>query len=422
MKGDATGLLIPAHVDALREDGAGWLTRAFRAFGSLAGDNEVAAIEAITPCPGGSTGHKFLLDVAYAQPGQGLHRRLFLKFSRDFGDERRDIQRTEMAGEARLVAISREAGFPIRVPAGYFADYHAASGTGVVITETIGFGQVGIEPHRRKAMDHLTMDHPLEHYRAIVTALARLAGAHKAGRLGARIAERFPWDEQAASADPIRYSDTELETELDRCMAFVRDCPQLLPEAVREPQFLARMRADAFLIKHHEAAIRAALIANPDLTALCHWNAHIDNCWFWRDDAGLHCGLIDWGRAGQLTFGSILWGALSAAHHAIWDEHLDELIALFAAQYHAHGGPPVSAAAVKEHLTLHMAAMGVARVLAFPEIIRFRLPGCTDADGPFDPMFHGVDPARNCRQVYVNFLQFWRRQDFGAAVRRLVGT
>ena len=38
--GDETGLVIPAHGDALREGGAAWLTAAFRAFGSLGQHNE----------------------------------------------------------------------------------------------------------------------------------------------------------------------------------------------------------------------------------------------------------------------------------------------------------------------------------------------------------------------------------------------
>ena len=64
--------------------------------------------------------------------------------------------------------------------------------------------------------------------------------------------------------------------------------------------------------------------------------------------------------------------------------------------------------------------LGVARVLAFPEIVEFRLPHCVNASGPCDPMFLDVDPARNCRQVYVNFLQHWRRMDFGGCVDRLL--
>ncbi|MEO7247176.1 MAG: hypothetical protein ABIW31_01875, partial [Novosphingobium sp.] len=105
------------------------------------------------------------------------------------------------------------------------------------------------------------------------------------------------------------------------------------------------------------------------------------------------------------------------------DHHLDGLLALFAREYHAGGGPLITAAALKEHLTLHMGVMGVARVLAFPEIIRFRLPHCAEASGPHDPMFEPVsaDPARNCLSVYTVFLKHWHRADFGTAVRRLVG-
>jgi len=420
--GDATGLALPAHAEAFRKGGTAWLTRAFHAFGSLPADNAVVAIDRMEPCPGGSTGQKFFLTLSYAKDGPGLQRDLFLKFSRDFTDERRDWQRTEMEGEARLVAISRLPGFPIRVPLGWFADYQAESGTGVVITERVPYGEQGIEPHRLKAMDHLTMADPLPCYQAIVTALARLAAAHKSGRLGAGITERFPWDPVAGSADPIVQTDAELTAQLEQCFAFARDCPQLLPEAVRSEQFLARMREDAFLIKRHEAAIQRFLTGDQRMIALCHWNSHIDNCWFWRDEAGeLQAGLIDWGRAAQITFGSILWGGLSAAHHDIWDIHLDAVLGLFVDEYRANGGPAVTLAEVKRHLVLHMAAMGVARVLAFPEIIRFRLPECVAADGPYDPMFHAVDPARNCRQVYANFLQFWHRQDFGAVVRELVG-
>src|SRR5262249_46323369 len=154
------------------------------------------------------------------------------------------------------------------------------------------------------------------------------------------------------------------------------------------------------------------LTGNRDLVALCHWNAHIDNCFFWRDAAGdLHSGLIDWGRVGQITFGSILWGGLSAAHHDIWDHHLDDLLTLFVEEYHAHGGPRVTREELEFHLTLHIATMGVARVLAFPEVILFRLPECVNAGGPQDEMFLPVDPARNSLHVYTVFLKFWLRQD-----------
>lgn len=419
--GDATGMAIPAHLDALVQAGPEFLTAAFHRFGAIAPDNAVTRIVGAEPCSGGSTGHKFFLTLDYLREEPGVDRTLFLKFSRDFDDDRRDWQRTEMEGEARFVALSRQAGFPIRVPVGYFADYEAVTGTGMVITECVPYGSGQIEPHRRKTMDWRTMDDPLPYYRATVTAMARLAGAHKAGRLSPDIDTLFPWHPVTGSADLILYSRAELDAELDRCFAFARDCPRLLPAEVRAPAFMAKMRADAHRIQDHEAKIRAFLCENPAMIALNHWNSHIDNCWFWRDETSLHCGLIDWGRVGQITFGSALWGGLSAAHHDIWNHHLDDLLALFVAEYHAHGGPLVAVADLKFHLTLHMAAMGVARVLAFPEIIRFRLPECTEATGPHDPMFDSVDPSRNCLSVYTVFLQFWLREDFGAALDRLLG-
>lgn len=420
--GDDTGLSIPAHVDAFRARGADFLTTAFRAFGAIAADNSVTRIVGLESCAGGSTGHKYYLTVDYARDEPGLHRDLFLKFSRDFTDARRDWQRTEMESEARFVALSRAAGFPIRVPVGYFADFEAATGTGVVITERIPFGESPIEPHRRKCLDHETMADPLAYYRATVTALARLAAAHKTGALARDLDARFAWDPVAGSADPIRYSASELDAELERCFAFARACPQLLPDAVRSEAFMAQMARDAHHIREHEGAIQGYLRGNADLIALCHWNAHIDNLWFWRDAADdLHCGLIDWGRVGQISFGSALWGCLSAAHPAIWERHLGELLALFVEEYRAHGGPAISVEELEFHLTLHMAAMGVARVLAFPEIIQFRLPDCVHASGPRDPMFRDVDPARNCLTVYINFLTYWRKQDFGAHLEGLLG-
>jgi hypothetical protein len=421
IRGDRTGLPIPVHVEAFREAGAAFLTQAFRAFGALAPDNAVARIVSLEHCPGGSTGAKLFMAVEYARPEPELHTELFVKFSRDFADERRDRQRWEMQPEVPFAELCRQPGFPIRVPKPYFADYHAGTGSGLIVTERVPFGEGGIEPHRRKCLDHLTMADPLPYYRQVVTALARLCAAHKSGSLAPDIDARFPFDPVTGSADPIRYDEVGLLRELDVCFDFAARAPQLLPEELRTPEFHARIARDAFRIREHEGAIQRYLTGNRDLVALCHWNAHIDNCFFWRDeDAALHCGLIDWGRVGQITLGSILWGGLSAAHHDIWDHHIDELLALFASEYHAHGGPLVTAGELEFHLTLHMAAMGVARVLAFPEVILFRLPECVDAAGPQDDMFLAVDPARNSLHIYTVFLKFWLRQDFGRALDQLL--
>ena len=123
-----------------------------------------------------------------------------------------------------------------------------------------------------------------------------------------------------------------------------------------------------------------------------------------------------------ITFGSALWGGLSAAHHDIWDQHLDELLELFVHEYHEHGGPLISVEELLFHLRLHIAAMGVARVLAFPEVIMFRWPGCEAASGPLDPALESVamDPARNTLHIYTVFLKFWRKYEVGSAVEELL--
>src|SRR5205085_1244847 len=107
------------------------------------------------------------------------------------------------------------------------------------------------------------------------------------------------------------------------------------------------------------------------------------NAWFWREaDGELRCGLMDWGRVNQITLGAALWGCLSAARHDIWEHHLDALLALFVREHQEHGGPAIALEELRLHLVLHIAAMGVARVLAFPAVVQFRVPEVFTASGP----------------------------------------
>ena len=51
-----------------------------------------------------------------------------------------------------------------------------------------------------------------------------------------------------------------------------------------------------------------------ELIAFAHWNANIDNCWFWRDATGqLRCGFLDWANAGQISVAQSINGAISGA-------------------------------------------------------------------------------------------------------------
>jgi hypothetical protein len=87
-----------------------------------------------------------LLDVAYARPEPGLRTDLFVGFSRDLDDPARDRGRTQMASEVVFAALSRTPRFPIAVPHPRFADYHAGTGAGTLITDRITFVDNQVEP------------------------------------------------------------------------------------------------------------------------------------------------------------------------------------------------------------------------------------------------------------------------------------
>jgi hypothetical protein len=138
-----------------------------------------------------------------------LHTDLFVKFSRDLDNPIRDRGRTQMEPEVRFASLSRVPGFPIAVPHMQFGDYHRRSGTGILITERICHGDKGIERNYHKCLDY-EMPEPLDHYRALLTAL-------------------------------------------------------LLPGTVGSPDFLARLRKDVPRIAHHEDTVARRLATDS------HW-------------------------------------------------------------------------------------------------------------------------------------------------------
>ncbi|MCV7413419.1 hypothetical protein AWC05_03090 [Mycobacterium florentinum] len=407
--GDESELTFPADPASLREGGARFLTDAFRASGMLGDGNAVTGIAEFAEVHGGSTGRKVMLSVEYATATAGLHTDLFVKFSRDLDNPIRDRGKTQMETEVRFAALSRAPGFPIAVPGVVFGDYHRESGTGILITERIRFGDNGIERQYHKCLDY-EMPEPLEHYRALLTALARLAGTHRSGHLPA---DDFPLDVQAATVgERAPLSVEKLERRLGQLAEFAETHPGLLPADVRSPQFLARLRDDASRLAHHEHAVTGQLAGDADYVALCHWNANIDNAWFWRDaDDVLHCGLMDWGCVSQMNLGMAIWGAMSGAETELWDVHLDDLLQLFVAEVHRHGGPELDAARLRRHTLLYAAAMGVAWLLDVPALIRKRFD--TVPSSRTDPRIRDDESVRAPLQMLCNLLSAWERYRVG---------
>jgi hypothetical protein len=421
VRGDTTHLAIPAHGQALRTAGEAFLTDALRKFGSISSQNRITRITRLEPFRGGNSGEKALLTVEYQDSEPGLHTNLFVKFSRDFTDAFRDRRRHELEAEVRLAVLSRLPAFPIAVPTAYFADFHQESGTGILITQRIAFGHGNIEPLHPKCRDQ-ALSEPLAYYRAIVSTLARLAAAHKSGLLSPQVDAYFPFDaEKAAADDPIPWDEQQLRERVARIGEFSRSYAQLLPAPVASPSFIARLEHDAVRFLRHEAAVKRFLQADRDFIALCHYNANIDNAWFWRDASGaLGCGLLDWGRVRQMNVAYALWGSLCGASLATWDNHLDELLALFTAELHAHGGPRLDVAELELHLNFYVATMGLATLLEAPALVLSRLPEAANARDPLDPVFFKDDVARGFLHVFTGFLHLWQRHDFGASLDRLL--
>ncbi|MCV7032060.1 hypothetical protein [Mycobacterium sherrisii] len=411
--GDQCGLAFPADPASLRAAGAEFLTAAFRASGVLGEDAAVAKVADFAEVHGGSTGRKVMLSIEYATAAPNLHTELFVKFSRDFDDPIRDRGKTQLQPEVRFAALSRTSGFPIAVPTALFGDYHRESGTGILITERIRFGDNGIEPQYHKCLDY-EMPQPVEHYRALLTALARLAGTHRSGRLPAEQIAHFPLDVRAAMVgERAPLSVAKLERRLNQLAEFADTHPGLLPAKVRSPDFLARLRVDVPRLAHHEDAIVGQLAGDADYVALCHWNANIDNAWFWRAaDGVLNCGLMDWGCVGQMNMGMAIWGALSGAETYVWERHLAELLDLFVVEVRRHGGPELDWARLRRHTLLYAAAMGVAWLLDVPALIRRKF----GVDGPRtrkDPRIRADEGVRAPLQMLCNLLSAWQRYGAG---------
>lgn len=410
--GDQFGVAIPIDPAALRDGGSRFLTDAFRVAGALSADNAVARIVDFREVPGGSTGRKVMLSVEYACPAAGLHTDLFVKFSRDLDNPIRDLGKTQMEPEVRFAALSLAPAFPIAVPSVLFGDYHRQSGTGILITERIPFGVNGIEPQYHKCLDY-EMPEPVQHYRALLTALGRLAGTHRSGRLPAHLTAHFPLDVQAATVGERKPAPPEkLERRLNQLADFTRTHPRMLPAEVAAPEFLARLRTDVPRVARLEQEIAHHLAGDTEYIALCHWNANIDNAWFWDDDDGLRCGLLDWGCVSQMNLGMAIWGAMSGAETELWSSHVDELLSLFVAEVSGCGGPDLDVERLLGHTLRYAASMGVAWLLDVPALIRARCGAPAPVDRK-DPRIAGDESVRAPLQMLSNVLHLWERHDLG---------
>lgn len=419
IRGDSIGLDIPAHSESLRLGGEDFLTEAFHAAGSLPKDNRVARITEFKEILGGSTGRKLLLAVEYEKPALNLHTHLFVKFSRDFDDDVRDQAKSQMELEVLFALLSRSPEFPIAVPVCYFSDYHHESGTGILITQRIPYNINGVEPQYPKCLDYQMPDQ-LGHYRALIKALARLAGTHKAQRLPDVVEKYFPFDPtKLVVSRRASYTSEQISERVVAYAKFAKNYPQFLPENVRSTAFLERLQEEAPRFQALEKIGNKILQSKRDMIALCHWNAHIDNAWFWRDDKNtIECGLMDWGNVSQMNVAMAIWGCLSGAEIDLWNNHLDELLALFISEFKNCGGPAIDFAELKLHLTIYVAMMGLNWMLDSVRLIA-KIPDLSAVENRLDPRIQNNERARSQLLIMSAFLNHWEKANMANVIAYL---
>lgn len=418
--GDIYGLSLPAEPEGLLEGGPDFLTRAFRAFGAMSPDNSVVSIKDSDAFFGGGSGRKMMLTVEYEFAEPNLPEQLFVKFSRNFYNELWDSARFMMVSEARLANLARVPGFPVTVPRAQFADVDSTTGTGLTITECIPYGRDGVEPLHLKCMDY-TVANVLEHYKTILGELARLSGAHRSGRLAAEFDQYFPYSpEKALESATISISEEKLLQRAHKLFDFMGKHPQLFPDNVRTPELHETFIHDIPDLIAKTDVISKILCGNPDFVAFAHWNANIDNCWFWRDDAGeLHCGFIDWGNAGPMSVARAICGSIGSGDPEIWNEHLDELLQWFISEYSAHGGPSLDLDELRLHVLLHSVVGAVAFGMGAPVALRREIDDLDSVTSYRDDCFLEHENSRIQLHGARKFLDLWQTYRLGDLVRSL---
>jgi hypothetical protein len=418
--GEIFGLEIPADAETLLSGGADFLTRSFHTSGALTADNRVSRIVEAEEVFRGGTGKKLLLTVAYESPAPELPQQLFIKFSRNFDNELWDRARFMMISEANFAVLSRSPDFPVAVPACLFADVELESGTGLIITECIPYGRNGVEALYPKCMDY-TVPEPVEHYKAILKGLAKLSGAHRSGRLSPDVDRKFPFNRQQASAVfAIRTPEEKLIQRANRMFDFIERYPKLFPENVRTAGFREQFLRDIPDLVAAEGRIRDVLYGNPEFIAFAHWNANIDNCWFWRDAGGvLQCGFMDWANAGQISVAQSVSGAISGAEPFIWNEHLDELLTVYIEEFAAQGGPRLSLDELRLHNLLIVAVSGVAYSMGAPIAIERDIADIDAVESYQDDCFREHENARIQLHMMTKMLNMWQTRKLGDVVRKL---
>ena len=353
------GLEFPFTIEMVGEWGPEFLTKAFRAAGTIDEDDRVTAIESVERCEGGQASEKAFVHVTYAKGGSRLGSRLFVKVPASDPERKRFLADT-VPFEVEFARRSAEHPLPFSVPRYYFGDYSARTSNYILITETVPYGEAGIAPPCEKGYDHLLPD-ARERYLVLTRALAGLAAAHKDGRFGLDVEAVFPFPRNAPRARPA----PDLDVKLENLVHFVGEtAPNLFPDWATKPEFLETFRADVLFGLEHADELAAWLHSDVDYVGLCHPNLNLDNAWFWHDAEGeLQAGLLDWGMTRQMAYAQAITGMLMFPEPEGYRDLVRDVLRVFIAELAREGGPRLDEAKMRQQLQVSLFMSTIQMVL-----------------------------------------------------------
>ncbi|KAH8060270.1 hypothetical protein JL720_13608 [Aureococcus anophagefferens] len=393
------GVPLPGAIADL--DDAAWLTRAFRACGTLGNDNAVARVfdfEVLAPqgqYAAGGAGEKALFAVEYAKPAPHLHTRLFAKVPWGANNNRSWRERISCGSDAdgKELSVYQFLGhgvLPFDVPKLYFADLDRQSTDYVVVTERFSFPPSDLEvmlrvmldpsnrkeltaplpgttlPHREKFRDRydpcpwpLRLEH---YYGALMRCQGQLAAAAERGDFGAAATQVWGGPN---IAHPVYAALYERPTTLGAWLfaAAVRCCFLCLATKPGDGSLAVRgaARRQGLRLRAHRGLFRALdvdgfeasaldaasylplflarILFDPRLRVFAHANLQPDNAKFTMGDAKYEVLVapFDWGGAG---FGPCRCSsaARSGIPHETHDRHEDQFFIAYCDELCAGSG------------------------------------------------------------------------------------
>mmetsp|Transcript_126225 Transcript_126225/g.247468 ORF Transcript_126225/g.247468 Transcript_126225/m.247468 type:complete len:543 (-) Transcript_126225:66-1694(-) len=405
------GLEFPWTEQRLIDMGPAWLTKAFRAAGTLDDDNEVVSIipEQKVKVTTGNNGGKFLFEVRYMRGAQGLHTKLFAKIPHPCEgvtqSDRLSTSVNKQPMELYELNANRllEATLPVKIPKYYFGDISNETSNWILITERIPFadrepldfaGRLVQQGRRRgplapyvvegpydKCLDWTLRGPPSEYYLALVRCGARMAGLHRAGKMGdpAALAQHFEdWSNkpiEVFGCKPAECSGArpkEQKMKIDLALKFMsEDGKAIFPSFCSDSAFKSKLERTLLTFNAYSAESLYWRHSNQDYIALTHNNMNVDNAFFWRDEDGnLDLGVLDWGSMGQRSLGFKLWWWLYCCEFDVLTGSIDALLDCFVSTYAEFGGPTLDKNVLRTQFVLTALEQMLGLCAAVPQIYK----------------------------------------------------